>query len=81
MAQKIRSTARARVFRPESDARFALGMVLAIALPALAAWLDSFADWRLPSIPFTLAVVAAALVGRLLAGLTAAVVSTVLVGY
>src|SRR5215218_1583071 len=81
MAPRKRNAARARVLRPASDARFTLGMVLALALPALAGWVDSIADWRLPTIPFTLAVVAAALVGRLLAGLTAAVLSTVLVGY
>jgi PAS domain S-box-containing protein len=81
MAPLKPNAARARVLRPASDARFALGMMLAVALPALAGWIDSFADWRLPTIPFTLAVVGAALVGRLLAGLTAAVLSTVLVGY
>src|SRR6185503_15574881 len=81
MAASSRTAARARVFRPASDLRFAVGMALAVALPALAGWLDSFADWRLPSIPFTLAVVAAALVGRLIAGVTAAVLSTALVGY
>ena len=81
MAPSSRTAARARVLRPDSDLRFAVGMALAVALPALAGWLDSFADWRLPSIPFTLAVVAAALVGRLIAGVTAAVLSTALVGY
>src|SRR4051794_37699362 len=81
MAPPKPNAARARVLRPASDARFALGMLLALGLPALAGWIDSFADWRLPTIPFTLAVVGAALVGRLLAGLTAAVVSTVLVAY
>ena len=81
MAALKPNAARARVLRPASDARFVLGMVLALGLPALAGWIDSFADWRLPTIPFTLAVVGAALVGRLLAGLTAAVFSTVLVGY
>ena len=81
MAARKRSAARVRVLRPASDLRFALGMGLAVALPALAAWIDSFANWRLPAIPFTLAVVASALVGRLLAGMTAAVISTVLVGY
>ncbi|HYG71575.1 MAG TPA: SpoIIE family protein phosphatase [Actinomycetota bacterium] len=69
------------MLRPASDLRFVLGLILAVTGPVLAAGVDRYAGWRLPAIPFTLAVVAAALVGRIAAGLLAAVLSTILVGW
>ncbi len=58
-----------------------IGLSLAVVLPAAAAWLVRGIGVfdRLPGVPFLLAVIIAALVGRLVAGVIASLVSGVLI--
>jgi serine phosphatase RsbU (regulator of sigma subunit) len=58
-----------------------IGLALAVILPAAAAWLVRGIEVfdRLPGVPFLLAVIVAALVGRLVAGVIASFVSSVLI--
>jgi serine phosphatase RsbU (regulator of sigma subunit) len=71
-----------RLLTPPTRARLAGGLALAVIAPVLLTpvAMSTFLD-ALPSVPYILGIVLATLVGRLLAGLVAVVVSTALLDY
>lgn len=71
-----------RIWRPPSTKRFVLGLVLGVLLPAMAGLLTSDLSIfnRFPGVPFLVATVGAALVGRLSASLVATATSGLIIG-
>lgn len=70
-------TFRRRLWRPEQRAHFAIGLLLAVALPWLAAWLTSSVPpfERFPGIAFLIVTIGVTLIARLSAGIVATLVS------
>ncbi len=80
-SQRPRTALGRRLWRPADTTEFALGLVLAVVLPCVAAWMsvDLQVFDHFPGVPFLVATVGATLVGRLSASLIATLASGVLV--
>ena len=74
---------RRRIWRPSRTSDLAAGLALAIVLPWFAAWLsnDLAVFQRFPGLPYLIATVAVALVGRLSASLVATISSGLLIAF
>jgi serine phosphatase RsbU (regulator of sigma subunit) len=80
-SQRSRTALGRRLWRPADTTKFVLGLVLAVILPFVAAWMavDLQVFDRFPGVPFLVATVGATLVGRLSASLIATLASGVLI--
>ena len=80
-SQRSQTALGRRLWRPADTTEFVLGLMLAVILPSVAAWMavDLQVFDHFPGVPFLVATVGATLVGRLSASLIATLASGVLV--